>query len=55
MKNLPKVTSNVFGASGGMSRDSPTFKISLKEYEDKAIKTGDKVGIEIIKVDSSAI
>jgi hypothetical protein len=55
MKNLPKVMSNVFGASGGMSRDSPTFKISMKEYEDMAIKIRDKVGIEIIKVDSGGI
>jgi hypothetical protein len=53
MKNLPKVMSNVFGASGGMSRDSPTFKISMKEYEDIAIKIG--VGIEINKVDSRGI
>ena len=44
----------MFGASGGMSRYSPTFKISMKEYEDMAIKIGDKVGIKII-VDSSGI
>ena len=55
MKKLPKVMSNVFGASGGMSRYSPTFNISMKEYEDMAIKIGDKVGIEINKVDSSGI
>ena len=57
MKNLPNVISNMFGASGGggMSRDSPTFKISMKEYEEMAIKIGDKVGIEINKVDSSGI
>ena len=55
MKNLPKVVSNVFGASGGMSGDSSTFNISMKEYEDMAIKIGDKVGIEINKVDSSGI
>ena len=55
MKNLPKAMSNLFGASGGMSRDSPTFKISMKEYEEMAIKIGDKVGIEINKVDSSGI
>jgi len=55
MKNLPKVMSNVFGASGVMSRYSPTFNISMKEYEDMAIKIGDKVGIEINKVDSSGI
>ena len=55
MKNLPKVMSNVFGASGGMSRYSPTFYISMKEHEDKAIKIGDKVEIKINKVDSSGI
>ena len=55
MKNLPKVMSNEFGASEGMSRYSPTFNISMKEYEDMAIKIGDKVGIEINKVDSSGI
>ncbi len=47
--------SNVFGASGGMSRYSPTFYISMKEHEDKAIKIGDKVEIKINKVDSSGI
>jgi hypothetical protein len=50
MKNLPKVMSNISG--GG---DSPTFKITMKEYEDMAIRVGDKVGIEINKVDSSGI
>jgi hypothetical protein len=55
MKNLPKVMSNVFGASRGMSIYSPTFNISMKEYEDMAIKIGGTVGIEINKVDSSGI
>jgi hypothetical protein len=50
MKNLPKVMSNMLGASGGMHGNSPTFKITMKEYEDLAIKVGDKVGIEISKV-----
>jgi hypothetical protein len=36
-----------------MSRGSPTFKIIMKEYEEMAIKIGDKVGIEINKVNSS--
>jgi len=36
-------------------RDSPTFKISMKEYEEMVIKIGDKVVIEINKVDSSGI
>ena len=55
MKNLPKVVSNMFGASGGMSRYSPTFKITMKEYEDMAIKVGDKVRIDIRKADKSGV
>jgi len=55
MKNLPEVMSNVFGANGRVSGDSPTFKITMKEYEEIAIRVGDKVGIEINKVDSSGI
>ena len=54
MKNLPKAMSNMLGASGGMPGDSPTFRITMKEYEDMAIKVGDKVGIEFKKVDSSS-
>jgi hypothetical protein len=57
MKNLPKVMSNIFGkgAGGGMLGDSPTFKITIKEYEDMAIKVGDKVRIEIRKADKSGV
>jgi hypothetical protein len=57
MKNLPKAMSNMFGTGvgGGMLGDSPTFKITMKEYEDMSIRVGDKVGIEINKVDSSGI
>ena len=51
MKNLPKVMSNMYGAGGGMPGKSPTFKITMKEYEDMAIKVGDRVGIEVKKVD----
>jgi hypothetical protein len=51
MKNLPKVMSNMLGAGGGMHGNSPTFKITIKEYEDMAIKVGDQVEIEINKVD----
>ena len=50
MKNLPKVMSNMLGVGGGMHGNYPTFKITMKEYEDMAIKVGDKVGIEIRKV-----
>ena len=55
MKNLPEAMSNMFGAGGRMLDDSPTFKIIMKEYEDMAIRVGDKVGIEINKVDSSGV
>ena len=53
MKNLPKVMSNMSGTGGEMPGNSPTFKITMKEYEDMPIKVGDKVGIEINKVDST--
>ena len=42
------------GGGGGLT-DSPTFKISMKEYEDMAIKVGDKLTIEVKKSDSSGI
>jgi hypothetical protein len=51
VKNLPKVMSSMFGPGGGMHGNSPTFKITMKEYDDMAIKVGDKVRIEINKVD----
>jgi hypothetical protein len=60
MKNLPKAISNISkmmgggGAAAGMT-DSPTFKMSMKEYEDMSIKVGDKVTIEIKKSDNSGI
>jgi hypothetical protein len=55
MKNLPKAISNIFGGAGGMSGNSPTFKISMREYEDTQLKVGDKITIEIKKADSSGI
>jgi D-serine deaminase-like pyridoxal phosphate-dependent protein len=55
MKNLPKVMSNMYGAGEGMPGNSPTFKITMKEYEDMAIKVGDRVRMEINKVDSGGI
>ena len=48
MKNLPKAMSNIsnmFG--GGAVSDAPTFKVTMKEYEDLKIKVGDKVVIDI--------
>ncbi|MDQ6668969.1 MAG: hypothetical protein M3Y53_12195 [Thermoproteota archaeon] len=56
MKNLPKAMANISKAMGGGSplTDSPTLKISMREYEDMAIKVGDKIMIEIKKSDSSS-
>jgi hypothetical protein len=56
MKNLPKAMANISKAmgGGGMPTDSPTFKISMREYEDMAIKVGDKITVEIKKSDSSS-
>jgi hypothetical protein len=54
MKNLPKVMSNMFGKGVG-GGDSPTFKITMKEYEDMAIKVGDEVRIEIRKADENGV
>ena len=57
VKNLPKAMSNMFGAGAGVGTfgNSPTFKITMKEYEDMAIKVGDRVGIEIKKVDGNGV
>ena len=56
MKNLPKAMGNLSRAmgGGGALTDSPTFKISMREYEDMAIKVGDKITIEIKKSDSGS-
>lgn len=54
-KNLPNAISNMFGGGGGMSGNSPSFKISMREYEDTQLKVGDKITIEIKKADSSGI
>ena len=48
MKNLPKMFSG-----GGDLNNSPTFKLSIREYDDSGLKVGDKVTIEIKKSDSS--
>jgi len=57
MKNLPKMMSNISRMAGGGAglTDSPTFKVSIREYEAIAIKVGDKVTIEIKKSDSTGI
>ncbi len=57
MKNLPKAMANIGKAmgGGGFPTDSPTFKVSMREYEDMSVKVGDKVTIEIKKSDNSGV
>jgi hypothetical protein len=57
MKNLPKMMSNLSRMSGGGTAisDSPTFKLSMKEYEDIGMKVGDTVTIRINKSESIEI
>ncbi|HEX6028318.1 MAG TPA: hypothetical protein VFY64_04695 [Nitrososphaeraceae archaeon] len=49
MKNLPKM----FSSGGGDLNNSPTFKLSIREYDDSGLRVGDKVTIEIKKSASS--
>jgi hypothetical protein len=46
MKNMPKIMANMPGLGGGQT-DSPTVKLSMREYEDMNIKVGDKVYFDI--------
>jgi hypothetical protein len=55
MKNLPKAMSNMLGSGETASGDSPTIKMSMREYEDMQLRVGDKVNLEIKKADSSGI
>jgi hypothetical protein len=50
MKNMPKIMGNMPGLGGGQS-ESPTVKLSMREYEDMNIKVGDKVYFDIHKQD----
>jgi hypothetical protein len=54
MKNLPKVITNIGFLGPGLA-ESPTIKLSMKEYQDMGIKVGDKVYIEIQKTESSGV
>ena len=54
MKNLPRVMSNVMGRGTGLD-DSPTFKLSIREYEDIGLRVGDKVLFEIKKSEATDI
>ena len=42
MKNMPKVMASIPGMSGGLT-ESPTIKLSMREYQDMGVKVGDKV------------
>jgi hypothetical protein len=54
MKNLPKAMSNVLGSGMGVA-DAPTFRLSMREYEDLGLKVGDKVVIELKKLEITGI
>lgn len=54
MKNMPKVMASFPGMGGGVT-ESPTIKLSMREYQDMGIKVGDKVYLEIQKADSSGV
>jgi hypothetical protein len=49
MKNMPKIMANMPGLGGGGQSESPTVKLSMREYEDMNIKVGDKVYFNIDK------
>src|ERR671923_3000301 len=55
MKNMPKMMANIPGLGGGVGTqtESPTVKLSMREYEDMNIKVGDKVYFDIYKPDNS--
>ena len=58
MKNLPKAMSNItnmFGGGGGAMSDSPTFKVTMKEYDEMKIKVGDKVTIDVQKFEHNDV
>lgn len=55
MKNMPKIMASFPGIGGGMTTESPTIKLSMREYQDMGIKVGDKVHIEIQKTESSGV
>jgi hypothetical protein len=59
MKNLPKAMGNISRIMGGGGPtgmiDSPIVRMRMKEYEDMGIKVGDKVTIEVTKLDNSGI
>ena len=55
MKNLSKMFGGSGGGRGVNLGESPTFKLSIREYEESGLRVGDKATIEIQKSDSSGI
>jgi hypothetical protein len=55
MKNFPKAMGNMSGIVGGSPADSPTFKLSMREYEELGLRVGEKVSVEIKKKADSGI
>jgi hypothetical protein len=55
MKYLPKAMGNIAGMIGEGPTDSPTFKLSMREYEDIGLRVGEKVSVEIKKKGDSGI
>ena len=53
-EDLMKNFSKMFGRGINLG-ESPTFKLSIREYEESGLRVGDKVTIEIKKSDSSGI
>ncbi len=53
-EDLTKNLSRMFGGSMAFG-DAPTFKLSIREYEESGLKVGDKVTIEIKKSENSGI
>ena len=53
-EDLMKNFSKMFGKGINLG-ESPTFKLSIREYEELGLRIGDKVTIEIKKADSSGI
>ena len=54
MKNMPKVMAGLPGMFGSVT-ESPVMKLSMREYQDLGIKVGDKVVVEIQKVEASGV
>jgi len=53
-EDLNKNLSRMFGGSMAFG-DAPTFKLSIREYEESGLRVGDKVTIEIKKSENSGI